>query len=88
MRILLALRPSSTGSLHRFASSQCTLRLNFLASNFFKQTTLKFGLAIGIWAQNFTMAIMCYSIGSAIVIFTKLLWFWSMVTEYEKGIQE
>jgi len=46
------------------------------------------GLAIGIWAQNFTMAIMCYSIGSAIVIFTQLLWFWSMVTEYEKGIQE
>ena len=46
------------------------------------------GLVIGIWAQNFTMAIMCYSIGSAIVIFTQLLWFRSMVTQYEKGLQE
>ncbi len=46
------------------------------------------GLAIGIWAQNFTTAILCYSIGSAIVIFAQLLWFRSMVTQYEKGLQE
>jgi hypothetical protein len=34
MRILLALRPSSTSSLHRFASSQRTLRLKLFGIQF------------------------------------------------------
>ncbi len=44
------------------------------------------GLVIGILQQNFITAIVCYSFGSAIVIFLQLLWIFSMVKRYEQHL--
>lgn len=44
------------------------------------------GLTIGISVQDFTTAIACYSIGSAIVIFSQLVWFIFMVKRYEQQL--
>ena len=45
------------------------------------------GLGIGIWQHNFFYAITGYSIAGAIVIGVQLLWYLSLVRNYERGLQ-
>ncbi len=45
------------------------------------------GLGIGIWQHSFFYAIAGYSIASAIVIGVQLLWYLSLVRNYERGLQ-
>ena len=44
------------------------------------------GLAIGIWSGNFLTAIIGYSTGSFIAIFAQLIWYWSLIGNYESGL--
>lgn len=45
------------------------------------------GLGIGIWQHSFFYAIAGYSIAGAIVIGVQLLWYLSLVRNYERGLQ-
>jgi len=45
------------------------------------------GLLMGILTQNIFVAILCYCMGSFIVIFIQLLWYLSLIRNYEKSLQ-
>lgn len=40
-------------------------------------------LMIGIWQQNFYLAIAYYCVASALIILVQLLWYWHLVKQYE-----
>lgn len=69
----------------------------FLADVFSKQKTgLLFeillvatraaGLALGIWQNSFHLAVLAYSLGSAIVIACQLMWYIGLIRRYERTL--
>ena len=74
-----------------------TASTGFLADIFFKQ---QIGFAfeiltailrtaavvIGIWREDFTMAIICYAIGTAISILAQYIWLFSLIKRYDAEV--
>lgn len=48
--------------------------------------TRALGLGLGIWLQDFHLAVLAYSVGSAIVICGQLMWFISLIRRYERTL--
>ena len=74
-----------------------TASTGFLADIFFKQ---QIGFAfeiltailrtaavvIGIWREDFTLAIICYAIGTAISILAQYIWLFSLIKRYDAEV--
>ena len=73
-------------------SSSCT---HYIFSRYFSQQRIALlleilsfivrfcALMIGIWQQNFYLAIAYYCVASALIILVQLLWYWHLVKQYE-----
>ena len=44
------------------------------------------GLLLGIWKQDFHMAVLAYSLSSALVICAQLVWYISLIRRYESTL--
>jgi len=46
------------------------------------------GISLGIWQEDFHLAVLGYSVGSALVLGAKLTWFVSLIRRYEQSLTE
>lgn len=79
------------------AMSAMAAPICFLSDIFFKQklgllfeilflVARLLGLAVGIWLENFRLAILLYSLGGALVIFCQLIWFLSLARAHDRSL--
>lgn len=46
------------------------------------------GLAIGVWAGNFLLAVICYSLGTVLALLLQIVWMLLQVKRYDDGLKE
>lgn len=46
------------------------------------------GLAIGVWAGNFLLAVICYSLGTVLALLLQIVWMLLQVKRYDDGVKE
>ena len=76
-----------------------TSSTGFLADIFFKQgigfcfelltVILRIiGVALGIWQKDFSVAIIGYTVGSAIAVLAQFIWLMTLVKTYDQQVQK
>lgn len=46
------------------------------------------GLAIGVWAGNFLLAVICYSLGTVLALLLQVVWMLLQVKRYDDGVKD